>query len=83
MRVVINGEEFIPVSEAARILGVSPATIRRWSRKTGLCLPCMIDQMNGYRWFKRSDVEALKDRWIRRPTVEAEIRASKQDLKAD
>jgi excisionase family DNA binding protein len=52
-----NLQDFITVSEAAEIIGVCPATLRNWDRAGKL--KAARNPMNGYRLYRREDVEAL------------------------
>lgn len=60
-----NEEKYLQVKEAAELLGVCPNTIRNWG-KSG-----KVDEyrhpLNGYRMFRRSDLETLA-RKLRTPT---------------
>ena len=47
--------EFVKTAEAAEILGVSPNTLRAWA-KAGK-IPVRRNPANGYRLFKRADLE--------------------------
>lgn len=49
-------DDLIPIGDAARILGVSIDTMRRWDR-TGKLVA--VRTLGGQRRFRRSDVEAL------------------------
>jgi excisionase family DNA binding protein len=46
----------IPIGEAARILGVSVATMRRWDRLGKLTA---IRTLDGHRRYRRAELEAL------------------------
>ena len=48
-------KEYLRVKEAAEILGVSPNTLRNWSRDGKI--PVRRNPVNGYRLFARSDLE--------------------------
>lgn len=50
-------EVLLKVSQAARVLGVAPATLRSWEAK-GLLMPIR-HPMNGYRLYRKSDLIAL------------------------
>lgn len=47
--------EYIMVAEAARMLGVSPNTVRSWGEAGKI--PMHRNPANGYRLFRRSDLE--------------------------
>lgn len=52
----MSEDEYLPIGEAAALIGVSVDTLRRWEREErikALRLP------TGHRRFKRSDIEAL------------------------
>lgn len=49
--------DFMRVKEAAEFLGVSPNTLRNWSRDGKV--PVRRNPLNGYRLFARSDLEKL------------------------
>lgn len=55
---------FLRVREAAEFLGVSPNTLRNWGRDGKI--PVHRNPINGYRLYKRSDLEQLL-RTINRP----------------
>jgi excisionase family DNA binding protein len=48
-------DEYVQVAEAARILGVSQNTLRAWA-EAGV-IPMHRNPANGYRLFRRSDLE--------------------------
>ena len=50
-------DEYVKIAEAARILGVSQNTLRAWCEKGKL--PVTRNPVNGYRLFRRSDLEAF------------------------
>lgn len=50
-------KDFLRVRVAAEFLGVSPNTLRNWSR--GGKIPVHRNPMNGYRLYKKSDLERL------------------------
>jgi excisionase family DNA binding protein len=58
--------EYVKVAEAAEILGVSQGTVRAWA-ETGK-IPMHKNPANGYRLFKRSELEQFLDQ-IDKPTV--------------
>ncbi|MCH7727558.1 MAG: helix-turn-helix domain-containing protein [Planctomycetes bacterium] len=49
--------EYLKIAEAARVLGVSQNTLRAWA--DGGRIPAMINPANGYRLFRRQDLEAF------------------------
>ena len=49
--------EYVKIAEASRILGVSPNTLRAWADDGKI--PAMINPGNGYRLFRRKDLEAF------------------------
>lgn len=57
--------DFVKTAEAAGILGVSQNTLRAWS-KAGK-IPVRRNPANGYRLFKRSDLEKFLAK-VDRPT---------------
>ena len=52
-----NLSDYLTVGEAAKFLGISPATLRNWD-KAGKLLPYR-HPLNNYRLYKQSDLEAL------------------------
>jgi len=52
-----NLSDYLTVGEAAKFLGISPATLRNWD-KAGKLLPYR-HPLNNYRLYKKSDLEAL------------------------
>jgi len=50
-------KDYLRVKEAARFLGVSPNTLRNWSRNGKIATHR--NPVNGYRLFRRVDLEAL------------------------
>jgi excisionase family DNA binding protein len=57
---VMKGADYLLVREVAVILGVAPNTVRAWSQ-TGK-LREYRHPVNNYRLFKKSEVEALRER---------------------
>lgn len=53
-------DEYLSISEAAEILSVTSETLRNWDR-SGKLTPIR-HPLNGYRLYKRSDLEALVGR---------------------
>ncbi len=49
--------EYVMVAEAARVLGVSQGTVRTWAEDGKI--PMHKNPANGYRLFKRKDLEAF------------------------
>jgi len=49
--------EYVKIAEAARILGVSPNTLRAWADDGKIS--AMINPGNGYRLFRRKDLETF------------------------
>ena len=49
--------EYVKIAEAARILGVSQNTLRAWAASGKV--PVTRNPVNGYRLFRRSDLEQL------------------------
>ena len=50
-------KDYLRVKEAADFLGVSPNTVRNWSRDGKM--PVRRNPVNGYRLFARSDLQRL------------------------
>ena len=59
-------DAYLTIKEAAEFLGVSANTLRNWGR--GQKVPMHRNPINGYRLFKRSDLESLLEQ-IARPEV--------------
>ncbi len=57
--------EYVKVAEAARILGVSQGTVRAWAEAGKI--PMHRNPANGYRLFRRADLEAFLHK-ISKPT---------------
>jgi DNA-binding transcriptional MerR regulator len=51
-------EAYLGVQEAARLLGISPATLRAWERRHGIPRPRRA--ANGYRLYSPADLETLR-----------------------
>jgi len=47
--------EYVQTAEAAEILGVAQNTLRKWAKRGEI--PMHLNPANGYRLFKRSDLE--------------------------
>ena len=52
-------KDYLRVKEAAEFLGVSPNTIRNWSREGKL--KTFRNPINGYRLFRKTDLRKLLD----------------------
>ena len=50
-------DEYVKIAEAARILGVSQNTLRAWCERGKVRMTR--NPVNGYRLFRRSDLEAF------------------------
>ncbi|HYA04155.1 MAG TPA: MerR family DNA-binding transcriptional regulator, partial [Syntrophobacteria bacterium] len=48
-------KDFLTIKEAAEFLGVTPTTLRNWDRRKKL-IPVR-HPLNGYRLYRRSDLE--------------------------
>jgi excisionase family DNA binding protein len=57
---LLNLCEYLTVTQAAAFLGVSPKTLRNWDRR-GKLTPRR-HPMNGYRLYRRQDLEAVLER---------------------
>ena len=55
--IVSKLSEYVKVAEAAEILGVSSGTVRTWAARGDI--PMHRNPVNGYRLFKRSDLDKL------------------------
>lgn len=49
--------EYVQTAEAAEILGIAQNTLRKWAARGDI--PMHRNPVNGYRLFKRSDLERL------------------------
>jgi len=49
--------DYLRIKEAARVMGVSEATLRNWGKQGKIKVHR--NPVNGYRLFKRSDLEAV------------------------
>jgi excisionase family DNA binding protein len=58
--------EYVKVAEAAQILGVSQGTVRAWAEAGKI--PMHKNPANGYRLFKRSELEHFLEQ-LERPAV--------------
>lgn len=54
-----NMEQFLKVSEAAALIGVSASTIRNWDRSGKV--RAMRNAINNYRLYDRDEIKALID----------------------
>jgi excisionase family DNA binding protein len=52
--------DYVKIAEAAEILGVSQNTVRKWSARGDI--PMHRNSANGYRLFKRADLERFLTR---------------------
>ena len=50
-------KDYLTVKDAARLLGVNPATLRRWDRKGKL--KTLRHPINRYRLYRREELETL------------------------
>jgi excisionase family DNA binding protein len=58
--------DYVKVAEAARILGVSQGTVRAWAQDGKI--PMHRNPANGYRLFRRKDLEAFLKK-VERPSI--------------
>ena len=64
-------DEYLKIAEAARFLGVSQNTLRKWADEGRI--PVRVNPANGYRLFRREDLESfLKE--TAKPTVKKQTR---------
>lgn len=66
--------EYLKIAEAARMLGVSQNTLRAWADDGRV--PAMINSANGYRLFRREDLETFL-RETAQPVIQATRRKAK------
>ena len=52
--------DYVKTAEAAEILGVAQNTVRKWAERGDI--PMQRNPANGYRLFKRSDLETFLDK---------------------
>jgi excisionase family DNA binding protein len=52
--------DYVKTAEAAEILGVAQNTVRKWAERGDI--PMQQNPANGYRLFKRSDLETFLDK---------------------
>ncbi len=50
-------QDYLTIRDAARLIGVSPSTLRAWDRAGKL--KAARNPMNKYRLYRREDIEAL------------------------
>ena len=67
--------EYVKVAEATEILGVSQGTLRNWSEAGKI--PMHKNPVNGYRLFKKSELDEFLDA-IERNVVKAKSKRPKQ-----
>ena len=67
--------EYVKVAEAAEILGVSQGTLRNWSEAGKI--PMHKNPVNGYRLFKKSELDEFLDA-IERTVVSTKTKRPKQ-----
>ncbi len=61
-------KKFLTVNEVAKILGITPLTVRNWDKKGQLI--AYRNPVNNYRLYKTEDVELLMRRIeLSRPTI--------------
>lgn len=65
--------EYVKVAEAAAILGVSQNTVRTWAENGRI--PMHRNPANGYRLFRRADLEAFLHR-VEQPVNQARFRGT-------
>jgi DNA-binding transcriptional MerR regulator len=58
---------YLTIKDAAAVLGVSPDTLRNWDRADKL--KPLRHHLNGYRLYRRDDLEALLARTARKGSV--------------
>lgn len=54
---MLKTDDFLQVQEVAKLLGVSPNTVRNWGREDKL--PEFRHPVNNYRLYRRRDVEKM------------------------
>lgn len=54
--------EWLTAAEAARVLGIDPATLRRWADKPGRLPGVRVYRPGKHRYFHRDDIESFKAR---------------------
>ena len=54
---MVKLDEFVTIRQAAKILGVSPNTLRNWHRDAKI--PVYRNPASNYRLFKKADLEEL------------------------
>lgn len=69
MERLIEGKTFCTVGQAAKILNVAPATVRRLCRQG--TLECKVDKLSNYFYIEKHSVIRLhEDRWKDLTTIE-------------
>jgi excisionase family DNA binding protein len=68
---VVKLRDYLRISEAAEYLGVSPNTLRNWENASKVV--AVRHPVNGYRLFKREDLDALL-KLVAQPSGEASRR---------
>jgi len=63
--------EYLHTAEAAEYLGVHHNTIRKWAARGDI--PMHRNPVNGYRLFKRSDLDKLLHIARRKPLAESQV----------
>ncbi|MYD87346.1 MAG: MerR family DNA-binding transcriptional regulator, partial [Acidobacteria bacterium] len=56
---MVSGRDFLQIRDAARVLGVTPKTLRNWDRAGHL--RAHRHPINGYRLYRVGDLHALLD----------------------
>ena len=64
--------EYVKTAEAAKILGVAQNTLRKWAARGDI--PMHRNPANGYRLFRRSDLDAFLDQTAKPVNEKATIR---------
>ncbi|MBI2479951.1 MAG: helix-turn-helix domain-containing protein [Planctomycetia bacterium] len=59
-------DEYVKIAEAARLLGVSQNTLRTWADDGKIS--ARVNPANGYRLFRRADLESFLCRVAKSPT---------------
>jgi excisionase family DNA binding protein len=52
-----NLSDYLKTAEASKFLGVSQNTLRSWAKRN--MIPVRVNPVNGYRLFRREDLEAF------------------------
>lgn len=53
----MNPKEYLTIRPAAKVLGVSPQTLRNWTLMGEI--KCLTHPVNRYRYYKKSDLDKL------------------------